>query len=83
MTQALTGNNTWHPASNASGNTTDQSHPGICHPRGSGTNASTAIAANIKNEITNESQKRFAILGISSQKFERSTSFFVAPQLML
>ena len=34
-------------------------------------------------EITNENQKRLRILGTSIQKFERSTSFLVAPQVML
>ena len=34
-------------------------------------------------EITSESQKRLRIFGTSIQKFERSTSFLVAPQVML
>lgn len=34
-------------------------------------------------EITSESQKRLRIFGTSIQKLERSTSFLVAPQVML
>ena len=34
-------------------------------------------------EITSESQKRLRILGTSIQKLDRSTSFFVAPHVML
>ena len=33
--------------------------------------------------ISHGTQKRLRIFGISSQKFERSTSFFVAPHVML
>ena len=43
----------------------------------------TTIAAMIKEETMMESQKRRTILGTSMKKFERSTSFFVAPQVML
>jgi len=32
---------------------------------------------------TSETRKRFKILGTSMKKFERSTSFFVAPHVML
>ncbi len=34
-------------------------------------------------EMARETRKRSKILGTSCQKFERSTSFFVAPQVML
>ena len=34
-------------------------------------------------EIKSESQKRLRILGTSIQKLERSTSFLVAPQVIL
>ena len=34
-------------------------------------------------EITRESQKRLRILGTSIQKLDRSTSFLVAPQVIL
>lgn len=34
-------------------------------------------------DITSESQKRLRIFGTSIQKFERSTSFLVAPQVIL
>ena len=34
-------------------------------------------------ETVSGNQKRFRIFGISLKKFERSTSFFVAPQVML
>ena len=34
-------------------------------------------------ETSSGNQKRFAIFGISLKKLDRSTSFFVAPQVML
>ena len=34
-------------------------------------------------ESNHENQKRLKILGISLKKFDRSTSFFVAPHVML
>lgn len=34
-------------------------------------------------EITSDNQKRLRIFGTSIQKLERSTSFFVAPQVIL
>ena len=43
----------------------------------------TAIAARTMKEMRNASQKRLNILGTSMKKFERSTSFFVAPHVML
>ena len=41
------------------------------------------IPASMAKEMSIENQNRLAILGISLKKLERSTSFFVAPQVML
>ena len=45
--------------------------------------ARTTIAAQHARLMTRASQKRLRILGTSCQKFDRSTSFFVAPHGML
>ena len=45
--------------------------------------ARTTIAAQNAMLMTSESQKRLRILGTSCQKFDRSTSFLVAPHVML
>lgn len=42
-----------------------------------------AITAKHANEIANASQKRFRIRGTSIKKFDRSTSFLVAPHVIL
>ena len=43
----------------------------------------TTIPAMRIQERSQENQKRLNILGISLKKFDRSTSFFVAPHVML
>ena len=67
----------------ASGKITAQFQLGTCHAGGSKSVLKMIIITISTKQIANESQKRFRILGISSQKLERSTSFFVAPQVML
>jgi len=66
-----------------SGRISDQEVFSILHSSGMRLveKATTVITQRI--EITSESQKRLRILGTSIQKFERSTSFFVAPQVIL
>lgn len=73
----------WHPTVIDNGKITAQSVPKICQPDGTIPVARMIMAALTAMQITRASQKRFAILGTSSQKFDRSTSFLVAPQLML
>ena len=62
---------------------TAQSQPSICQPVGIAGVEKTTITATSRMQMTSAIQKRLRILGTSSQKLERSTSFFVAPQVML
>ena len=73
----------WQPTVIASGKMTAQSQPRICQPAGTAGVARTTMPAARSVHTTSASQKRRAILGTSIQKFERSTSFFVAPHVML
>ena len=73
----------WHPAVTVKGKMTAQSHPGIRQPEGTISVDKIAIAMKIPMQMIKASQKRLRILGTSSQKFERSTSFLVAPHVML
>ena len=57
--------------------------PRICHPRGMRSVDSTIIATQTTTDVTSASQNRLRIFGTSSQKFDFSTSFFVAPHVML
>lgn len=43
----------------------------------------TTMPARMMIEASNGNQNRFAIFGISLKKLDRSTSFFVAPHVML
>lgn len=43
----------------------------------------TTMPAMMTNDVNSGNQNRFAILGISLKKLDRSTSLIVAPQLML
>ena len=61
----------------------DQELVSILHSRGTSGVAKTMTVMMHRVEITRESQKRLRILGTSIQKLERSTSFLVAPQVML
>ena len=62
---------------------TAQSHPNILHPIGTSSVVRTIMTIDMMNEMMRETRKRVTILGTSCQKLERSTSFFVAPQVML
>jgi hypothetical protein len=77
------GKRIWLPATMASGKMTDQEDPGICHPIGRRPLAKTAIIPNARKPTTNASQNRRRIRGTSMKKFDRSTSFLVAPHVML
>jgi len=56
---------------------------GICQASGMRSVERIAIPASEAKEKRKASQYRLMILGPSSQKLDRSTSFFVAPQVML
>jgi hypothetical protein len=62
---------------------TAQFHPGICHSSGTSGVARITIPTMTRVQRVSESQKRFKILGTSMKKLDRSTSFDVAPQVML
>lgn len=67
----------------ASGKIAAQSHPGICQPEGMTPRERTTIAAHRRRQSENAGPKRARMRGTSCQKLERSTSFLVAPQVML
>lgn len=67
----------------ASGRITAQSVESTCHPAGTSDVLSMIIPAPTMMHSINETRKRFMILGTSMKKFDRSTSFFVAPHVML
>jgi len=77
------GNKIWLPATTASGKMTAQSAPGICHPEGTRSVENTMIITNMRKLMTSASQKRRRMRGTSMKKLDRSTSFFVAPHVML
>ena len=77
------GNQIWLQATTASGKMTAQSTPGICHPVGTRSVENTMIIANMRKPMTNASQKRRRMRGTSMKKLDRSTSFFVAPHVIL
>ena len=62
---------------------TAQSQPKIRHPMGTASVVRMIMTKTITAENTSAIQKRLNIFGTSCQKLERSTSFFVAPQVML
>ena len=67
----------------ASGRITAQSQPAMRQPTGTASVVRMIIAAQTAKHSANATQKRLRILGTSSQKLLRSTSFFVAPQVIL
>src|SRR6266851_4386655 len=77
------GKRMWLAATIASGKMTAQSTPGICHPRGTRLVVRTIIIASMKKMMRNARQKRRKIRGSSMKKLDRSTSFLVAPHVML
>lgn len=66
-----------------SGNNTPQFTAGTRHAIGVALVLSTPIPATAVKHTRNTNQKRRRIRGTSMKKFERSTSFAVAPQVML
>jgi hypothetical protein len=77
------GNKMWLPATTASGKMTAQSTPGICHPGGTRPVERTTIITIMKKLMTSDSQNRRRMRGTSMKKLDRSTSFLVAPHVML
>jgi hypothetical protein len=71
-------NKIWLPATTASGKITAQSTPG-----GTRSVENTSIITNMRKLLTSASQKRRRMHGTSMKKLDLSTSFFVAPHVML
>lgn len=67
----------------ASGTMTAQSQLNMRHPMGMRSVVRMIMAMAAAKEMASEMRKRSKIFGTSCQKFERSTSFLVAPQVML
>lgn len=67
----------------ARGKIRDQELVSILHSAGTHLVAKPMTAITDRVDTKSESQKRLRILGTSIQKFDRSTSFFVAPQVIL
>ena len=57
--------------------------PSIRQARGTSGVLRMIIANTRTHDTSQEDQKRLKIFGTSLKKFDRSTSFFVAPQVML
>lgn len=79
----LTGYRICDPATIARGKITDQSDESMRHPSGTSVVLLMIIPATRMKEISSASQKRLMIFGPSRKKLERSTSFLVAPHVML
>lgn len=77
------GKRIWHAATSASGKRTAQEPPGIRHSRGRRLVENTIIMPIERTLTSSASQNRFKILGTSMKKLDFSTSFFVAPHVML
>jgi hypothetical protein len=71
------------PKTHARGSIRAHENPRILHSEGIIGKERTIMAAIIKVDINKDSQKRLRILGTSTQKFDFSTSFLVAPHVML
>ena len=67
----------------ARGKMTAHPDPSMRHSSGTRLVLSTIMPAMRMNEIRSAAQKRLRIFGTSLKKLERSTSFFVADQVML
>lgn len=74
----LTGNRTY-----AKGRITAHASPVTCHSAGTKFVDKITIPAMMHAHSVSTNQNRFRIFGTSSKKFDRSTSFFVAPHVML
>jgi len=57
--------------------------PSTCHCGGRREVLKMTIARRVTKQNKNATQKRLRILGTSMKKLDLSTSFFVAPQVML
>ena len=57
--------------------------PSMRHARGTSGVLRMIIANTMTHDTSQENQKRLKIFATSLQKFDLSTSFFVAPQVML
>ena len=79
------GQPTIHESTHASGSSTAQSAASTCHPTGTTPTPelNTIIPAAIITDKMSAIRNLRHILGTSRKKFERSTSFLVAPQVML
>ena len=66
-----------------SGKRTDHPYVSMRHPNGTRGVAKIAIPAIVTKHNKKATQNRFKILGTSMKKLDRSTSFFVALQLIL
>ena len=73
----------WHPHAIASGNITAHEEVSIRQANGTSTVEQTIIPAMMINAMVSATQNRLKIFGTSLKKLERSTSFFVAAQVML
>ena len=73
----------WQPTVIASGKMTAHAEPSMRHSSGTMGVLRMTMAATRIQEQSHENQKRLKILGTSLKKLDRSTSFFVAPHVML
>ena len=71
------------PATRASGKMTAHAFPGIRHSKGMRLLERRIIITIVKPLIMSATRNRFRIRGTSMKKFDFSTSFFVAPHVML
>ena len=78
-----TGKRIWQPTTTARGKMTAQPEPSIRHASWTRGVLRMTMPNTRAHETSQENQKRLKIFGTSLKKFERSTSFFVAPQVML
>ena len=82
-TTLLTGKRMWQPDVIANGNITAHEEVSIRQANGTSTVEQTIIPAMMINAMVSATQNRLKIFGTSLKKLERSTSFFVAAQVML
>ena len=82
-TDRRTGKRIWHPTTTARGKMTAHPELSIRHARGTRGVLRMIIAMTRIHATSHENQKRLKIFGTSLKKLERSTSFLVAPQVML
>ena len=78
-----TGKRMWQPATTERGKMTAQAEPSTRHSTGTSGVLRMMMPKTSIQDTSHENQKRLKILGISLKKFDRSTSFLVAPHVML